>query len=271
METRMRKTGWGRGPRERRGAAVLAVLAAVALAAAFTDPAAAVDRGREAAAQDSAEILLRRMSGRLAASPGLTVDAVRQVDAALLEGRAVPESASIHLELRRPDRLYVLSTGTDLERHLYFDGQNVTVYDAVRKLYAIEPVQGTIDDLIRTLDERYGFVPPLAEFLANDPWTFIEPQVATARLTGTQVINGRQCRQLAVTGEVANATIWLTPRTDLPCGLIATFTQVEGNPRVRAGFSNWNLRAEPDDSRFRFTPPPGARRIPMPPVPETEG
>lgn len=206
---------------------------------------------------------VRRMSTRLASARSFTVDAVREMDAGLLEGRTAPDSAGIHVQVKRPDKLHAVLKSPGEERHFYFDGRAVTVYDATKKLYATEPVRGNIDDMLRYLDEHFGFMPPLAEFVANNPWAFLGVRAGSARLAGTQRFNGAECRQVNITGELADAQLWVATATGLPCGLTATFTRMEGRPKLRAGFSNWKPGAAVPDARFVFRPPPDARRIPM--------
>jgi hypothetical protein len=207
---------------------------------------------------------VRRMTTRLAAARSFTVDAVRQMDAGLLEGRDAPDSAGIHVEVRRPDKLHAVLKSPGEERHFYFDGRAVTVYDATRKFYATEPVRGNIDDMLRYLDEHFGFMPPLAEFVANNPWAFLGVRAGSAHLaSGVRSFNGAECRQVNVTGELADAQLWVATETGLPCGLTATFTRMEERPSLRAGFSNWRLGAAVPDARFVFRPPADARRIPM--------
>jgi hypothetical protein len=216
---------------------------------------------------DPAIAAVRRMSTRLASARSFTVDATRQMDAGLLEGRTVPESASVHVEVRRPDKVHAVLTGRGEERHFYFDGSTVTVYDATKQFYATEPVRGSIDDMLRFLDERFSFMPPLAEFLANDPYAFLGVRARSARLAGTRSINGTECRQVNITGEVADAQLFVATDTGLPCELAATFTRMEGKPGLFARFSNWNLDASIPDDHFVFRPPLAARRIPMMPLP----
>jgi hypothetical protein len=230
-------------------------VARLAAGAAVTDP------------PDPAIEAVRRMSTRLAAARSFTVDATRQMDAGLLEGRTVPESASVHVEVRRPDKVHAVLTGKGEERHFYFDGRTVTVYDATKQFYATEAVRGSIDDMLRFLDERFSFMPPLAEFLANDPYAFLGVRARSARLAGTRNINGTECRQVNVTGEVADAHLFVATRTGLPCELAATFTRMEGRPGLFARFTNWRINASIPNDHFVFRPPPAARRIPMMPLP----
>lgn len=206
---------------------------------------------------------VRRMTTRLASARSFTVDAVREMDAELLEGRTAPDSAGIHVEVRRPDKLHAVLKSPGEERHFYFDGREVAVYDATKKFYATEPVRGNLDDMLRYLDEHFGFMPPLAEFVANNPWAFLGVRSRSAQLAGTRSFNGAECQQVNITGELADAQLWVAAATGLPCGLTATFTRMEGSPKLRAGFSNWRIGADVPDARFVFRPPAGARRIPM--------
>lgn len=212
---------------------------------------------------DPALAAVRRMTTRLASARSFTVDAVRQMDAELLEGRAVPDSAGIHVEVRRPDKVHAVLKSPGEERHFYFDGREVTVYDVTKKFYATEPVRGNIDDMLRYLDEHFGFMPPLAEFVANNPWAFLGIRARSAELAGARSFNGAECRQVNITGEFADAQLWMATATSLPCGLTATFARMEGSPKLRAGFSNWKLGAVIPDAHFVFRAPPDARRIPM--------
>jgi hypothetical protein len=251
--------------------AVFAAMAVLAMMDPWPGETGAVRLTRGAAVvvhpPDSGTAAVRRMTTRLASARSFTVDAVRMMDAELLEGRPVPDSAGVHVEVKRPDKVHAVLVSPGHERHFYFDGHTVTVYDATKKFYATEPVRGSIDDMLRFLDERFSFMPPLAEFLANDPWAFLGVRVRSAELTGTRIFNGARCRQVNITGEMATAYLWLATDTGLPCGLSATFTRMEGSPNLRTTFANWRLDAAIPDARFVFTPPPGARRIPMMPLP----
>jgi hypothetical protein len=258
-----RSVGWA------TGFLVVGMLAALAVLAAVNTRLWEVGVARFAAVpavadtSDPAMAAVRRMSTRLASARSFTVDAVRQMDAGLLEGRTVADSAGIQMSVRRPDKVHAVLRGPGEERHFYFDGREVTVYDATRKFYATEPVRGNIDDMLRYLDEHFGFMPPLAEFVANNPWAFLGIRSRSAQLAGTRSFNGAECRQVSITGDVADAQLWLATATGLPCGLTATFTRMEGSPKLRAGFSNWRLGASIPDAHFVFRPPPDARRIPM--------
>ena len=99
----------------------------------------------------------------------LTFKATRQLDAALVIGGTVAESAQIEVSVSRPQRVRARSVSDAGVRVLYADGRNVSLIDETMKVYATAPLAGTIDEMVEALDNRYGFTPPVAEFILNDP------------------------------------------------------------------------------------------------------
>ena len=71
---------------------------------------------------------------------------------------------------------------------LYADGQNVSLTDETMKLYATTPLAGTIDEMVEALDNRYGFTPPLAEFILNDPQKKFTTQIQSSPYKGKDAL-----------------------------------------------------------------------------------
>jgi hypothetical protein len=255
---------WSR--RVRRAAAVGTLALAGACAGAGQPVPEGLPAPSGAVLEPAAASVLHEMSGRLASIDNLTFDATRHMDAALLEGRNVAEDAQIHVMVKRPNKVHAVSRSNLGVRHFYFDGQSVTVYDESKNMYATVPMEGTIDEMVERLEERFDIVPPLAEFVVNDPWAKIQDEISAGRIAGTEEIGGKSCQKLQLTGETANADLWVSVDEELPCRLVATFTKIEGNPQVRADFSNWRRDPGLTDDMFIFKPPPGARKIPMVPA-----
>ena len=72
-------------------------LSTLAFAAASLLPAAAAD--------PTADQLLRQMSAKLAAARSFSFDATREMDPNLIEGLTVPEKANISVSVQRPNKL----------------------------------------------------------------------------------------------------------------------------------------------------------------------
>jgi hypothetical protein len=123
------------------------------------------------------------------------------------------------------------------------------------KLYATVAASGSIDDVVAKIDEKYGFTPPLAEFILSDPYGALSPRIKSQAYKGKETVGGIECHHLSFGGEVADSELWIGVADLLPHKLIATFKNREGGPQLQAEFSDWNLAATLDDNLFTFVAP----------------
>lgn len=214
---------------------------------------------------NQSQSLLEAMSRTLSAAPAFTLRATREIDAALTETGSARQVDELYFEVRRPDRLHMVSRTKEATQHLYFDGESIVLYNESDLVYATMPMQGTIDSMITALHESIGYVPPLAQFVLNDSWPAFQEQLGSSSAVSNEAINGVECRRLRLMGMRAIAYIWIARQNNLPCALTATFADVAGDPQVRIRFLEWNFAAQLSDAVFHFTPPAGARVVPMAP------
>jgi hypothetical protein len=203
------------------------------------------------------------MTRRLANARTFTLHATREVDAALTETGAEPELADLFFEVKRPDRVHIVSRTKEATQHLYFDGRSVVLYNETDRVYATLPVTGPIDSMISALNANIGYIPPLAQFILNDSWPAFQEQLKGGGDTLNEPIGGMECQRVRLMGMRAIAYIWVAPQNNLPCALTATFADVEGDPQVRVRFLEWNFTPQLSDGAFRFNPPAGTRAVPM--------
>jgi len=242
-----------------------ATVAFLAIAVSFgcsraPEPAPAV-----AATPDPAQ-MLRDMFDTLSKAQQFTFKATRQLDAALVLGGSVAESAEIDVAVSRPQMIRARSVSDAGTRMLYADGRNVSLTDDTMKVYATTPLAGTIDEMVDALENRYGFTPPLAEFILNDPQKKFSTQIQGSQHKGKETLNGMECDRVTLTGEIADADIWIAVADHLPRKFVATFKDREGSPQLTVDFSDWNLAAQLTDSDFVFDPPKDAEKIDMAPL-----
>jgi hypothetical protein len=207
--------------------------------------------------------LLRQMSEKLAQAKSFSFKVDRKLDAALVEERNVPENAQIEIAVSRPAKFQAKSDSKDNVRQVFFDGQNLSIYDETMKLYATAPVAGTIDEAVAKIDEKYGFTPPLAEFILSDTYKALSPKIKSKTYKGKETIAGTECHHLSLSGEDADSELWIGTADMLPRKLVATFKNREGSPKLEADFSSWNLAPTLDDKAFTFVPPTDAEKIEM--------
>jgi hypothetical protein len=215
------------------------------------------------AASNDPDQLLRQMSEKLAQAKKLTFKVDRKLDAALVEGSNIAENAQIEILVSRPGKFQAKSDSKDNARQVFFDGQNLSIYDETMKLYATVPVAGTIDEALAKIDEKYGFTPPLAEFILSDPYAALDKLIKSKAYKGKENIAGVDCHHLSLVGDVADSELWIGTADLLPRKLVATFKDREGSPKLQEDFSNWNLAPTLDDKLFAFLPPPDAEKIDM--------
>lgn len=223
----------------------------------------APEKSSETAANNDPDQLLRQMSEKLAQAKGLSFKAIRKLDAALVEGRDVAENAQVEVSVSRPNKFVAKSDSKDNVRYLYFDGQNLSIFDETMKLYATAAVPGTIDEAVAKIDAKYGFTPPLAEFILSDPYRALGQIIKNKSYKGKETIEGIECHHLTLTGDVADSELWIGTADLLPRKLVATFKDREGSPKLQVDFSSWNLTSTFDDKIFAFVAPKDAEKIEM--------
>lgn len=214
-------------------------------------------------ANNDPDRLFRQMSENLAQAKKLTVTVDRKLDPALVEGRNIAENAKIEISVSRPNKLLAKSESKENTRQVFIDGQNVSIYDETMKLYATAPVPGTIDEVVAKINEKYGFTPPLVEFLLSDPYGALSKQITSKSYKGKETVAGVECHRLSLSGDVADSELWIGTADLLPRKLIATFKDRDFNPQLEANFSNWNLSPALDDAIFAFVAPKDSEKIEM--------
>jgi hypothetical protein len=235
-----------------------------AAACLFLSLASACNRAPEnPSAANDPDHLLTQMSEKLAQANKLSFRVDRKLDAALVEGRNIAETALIEISVSRPDKLLAKSNSKEDVRSIFFDGQNLSIYDGAMNLYATVSAQGTIDEVVAKVDEKYGFTPPLVEFILGDPYDALSRHIKDKSYQGKESIDGVECHRLRLSGEVADSELWIGTADLLPRKLVASFKNREGSPQLEASFSNWNLASSFDDTIFEFVAPKDAEKVEM--------
>ena len=213
-----------------------------------------------AAAEPNADQLLRQMSAKLAAAKNFSFKATREIDPALIPGHDVLEKAQINASVQRPNKLAGRAEGRAGARRFVFDGRTLTIVDEKMNHYATVPMQTTLDGLVDQLDQKYGFVPPLAEFALSDPYKDFRRQAQTIAYAGRAKtkggflgMGGTECHKLALKGKEADAELWIAAGDQLPRKLVATFHR-PGNPQVRIDFSGMESRRIRERRRLHLHP-----------------
>ncbi len=222
----------------------------------------------DAGASPDANALLKAMSTRLASTNHYRFTATRTMPKERAEKMNQPAKADVEVVVARPSKLAVKITGKGAPGEMIFDGRTFTVVDGLNKFYSKAPLQGTLDKVPEYLAQRYGFQPPLAEFIVSDPYADIKGRVESVSYLGKGTVNegGKtvQCHRIGLQGRLADAELWLGVADSLPRRLKATAKNTAGSGLIMdVDFLTWDLNAQVGDSAFRYQPPTGAEEIPM--------
>ncbi len=159
------------------------------------------------------------------------------------EGPAIKRFVSRRIFLQHPDKLVFRAEFDDgTERFGGFDGKNLVIGLPAQKSYTVIPVEGSIDDMIDTLQDEYGISIPITDFLYSDIYEAHKEFIYDAEYVGPRQLFGQSYDQIVVEGHSANWQLWIDA-TDkpLPIRFIAKFIREPGDPEYMATFLNWKI------------------------------
>jgi hypothetical protein len=163
----------------------------------------------------------------------------------------------------RPDKIAITATGDDGTIKLVYDGQQVSVFDAVDNKYAQIPMTGSLQHMFDQVSERLGVEFPLADLFGDDPTQSFLTGVISGKEVDTDRIDGSPARHLFFTQSGATELELWVENNDraAPRRLIITYRALPGTPNFVAEFSDWNFQNRPSDAEFAFQPPAGATKV----------
>jgi len=209
-----------------------------------------------------ADRLLRDMGEYLKDAKQLSFHAEITHDDLLPTGQKIQLSASYDAAVRRPDRVYVEYWGDGGGRRFWYDGKNVTLYEADLNLYGSEPAKPTIDATLDHLIDDLGFTPPLSDLMTSDPGATLRRNVLFGFRVGETQVDGVRCQQLAFVEPNIDWQIWIEDGTQwVPRKLVITYKTLPGAPQFSAVLSDWDLVTRPPDALFNPQLPPNAEKL----------
>jgi hypothetical protein len=196
--------------------------------------------------------VVQRMSDALAAAPAFTVTTHEVRDAVHSDGSIKHLTLDHQVTVRRPDRLYVKTTG-DRQTEAWYDGAGITVLSHADKVFGQAPMPETIDRTIDALHERYGFYVPGSDMYHSSPAHALLTDTTTGGWVGLETISGQSCDHVAFEDRGVKWEIWVPANgTALPLRTKAEFPNVKRIRNFEISFSDWNL--SPAIAADRFTP-----------------
>jgi hypothetical protein len=235
--------------------------------AAALSPAIAADTAKPAAAKPpSADTILKKMSSTLATANQFSFKGTREVSAAIAAERKMQAKSDIVVTVRRPDHVAGTSTDADGVRSLYFDGRYLTIVDGKNNMYSTVSLPGSLDALPAQLSAKYGFLPPLADFVMSSPYADLRRRSKSITYVGTDTTGmpAVPTHHLKLAGKLADADLWIGVDDHLPRKMTAMVRDgADKGTALTILFTEWNLDAHVTEQAFAYVPPAGALQIPM--------
>lgn len=212
---------------------------------------------------DTKEIV-EAVSASLAAAESIKVTGTRSVDEALLGSSSGKEEVDFELSFVRPNKLHVSTVDEAGTRLFLYDGATVSLVEKEQKLYATADLEAPdITALAEAMSKRFGFYPPVAEFLAANP----AEQLLDNVTEGTMTTAGDNTL-LAFAQEDLKWEMLIAGDSKLPLRLTIHHTEIEGQPQFEVIFSEWELDADLADTAYSVEVGEDFQKIEIVPIPE---
>lgn len=179
----------------------------------------------------------------------------------LADGQKLLHTASATVDVQRPDRMRAHMWSVRSNREITYDGRTVTLFFPEQKYYSSVEFSGTNGELVKKLEERYGFEVPMSDlFLWGTPAAPVD-KIESAMNAGQDLIGNDLCDHYAFRQGDFDWQIWIATGTKpLPRKLVITNRGDEARPQS-VSVIEWNLNPAFKEGMFRFTPPKGATKI----------
>ncbi len=241
---------------------VVAALALVPLAGAQEPAPGPSSAGPPRSVEARAEQELKKMGEFLAGLPHFALEAEETFDE-IPDGELRRQLTNVRrIAVERPNHFAADVTGDTLSRASWYDGRTVTVLDKEHNAYATIEAPGTIDATLDELQDEYGVVLPLVDFLYSDPYAVLMEGVTYGRYLGIHQAAGVACHHLAFSQATIEWQLWIDAGdTPLPRKLVISYVEEPGEPQYSATIRRWNLESRVPEGLFTFEAPEGARKI----------
>ncbi len=210
-----------------------------------------------------AHSLAAEVATKLQSAQTIKITAKHRIDPALATGSKL-DAGPIHITFKRPNLFYAIQDAKDQTREIAFDGRTLCVMHPGMKHHALAPLKaGTIEQFSDMMDARFGFRPPLAEWLANDLTANLLVNVKDASVAGSERVGWTRCERLRLVQDGLTADIWVGSKDKLPRRMLLTYTSLAGQPTWDIRLSKWELNPAVDASLFSKRPAADSSKVKM--------
>ena len=206
---------------------------------------------RSPSIEPRAERILKAAIGHLTAAKSYMVRGELSNEMQVAGGQRIEYSSTLQAAVRRPDRVWTRVEGQLRQASNWYDGKTFTHLEMGTNAYASWPAPATTDELLDTMKEKLGFLPPLAVLMRDDPFKGGLTKIKSGIYVGKAVVRGSTCSQLAFTQEDIDWQVWVDEVVPVIRRVVITYKKLPGAPRFAVAFTDWDFNAHAPGFRLR--------------------
>lgn len=162
-----------------------------------------------------------------------------------------------------PNKIKVHTTGDKGTHSIWYNGSIFTYYTKKNNQYSQFKFEGTIIQVIDSVNNSYGIEFPAADFFYPG---FVSDLLNTGGnliYVGTTPVDDKMCYHIA--GNDINGTVfqfWITDDESwLPCKMSISYKEDSGSAQYEAIYSGWIINSDIPPAMFNFETPPSSNKV----------
>jgi len=205
---------------------------------------------------------LQRMSAYLGTLPNFTVAIDADIDVVTEDGERVRLDEQVIYKVRRPTGMVVQTTSPRRERHVIYDGKQLTVYAPRRGYYATVDAPPTIRETLGAIADQYGINLPLVDLLRwSEPDSYRPSMLKAGYHVGPAIVDGVETDQYAFREGDLDWQIWIQKGDKPTPRKVVIVDNIDEARPAYAGRLTWNVAPQFTAQDFAFKPGKDAKAI----------
>lgn len=155
------------------------------------------------------------------------------------------------VEVKRPNKLLVITPGDGPASDFYYDGKTIMAYSPAADLVAVADAPPTIDAAMKAAYDKAAIYFPFSEVIVSDPYRNLSEGLVSAFFVGqSHVVGDTITDMVAIANGNVQAEIWIGVKDGLPRMIRAIYPKDPTQSRYEIQFSNWHLNQPTKDADF---------------------
>ncbi|MFC3079972.1 DUF2092 domain-containing protein [Phenylobacterium terrae] len=205
---------------------------------------------------------LQRMSAYLGTFSNFTVEIDADIDVVMDDGERVQLDEQVVYKVRRPTGMVVQTSSPRRERHVIYDGKQLTVYAPRQGYYATVDAPPTIRETLDAVADQYGITLPLVDLLRwSEPDSYRPSMLKAGYHVGPAIVEGVETDHYAFREGDLDWQIWIEKGDKpVPRKVVIVDNIDEARPAY-VGRLTWNAAPQFTAQDFAFKPGKDAKAI----------